>query len=63
MSKVEQQALMDGLRCVRQIHAYKVQGPMISTLLVFTICAFGVGMPILICVLVVISRFLHGLGF
>jgi len=63
MTKEERQALMNGLKCVRQIHAYKVQGPMISTLLVLTICAFGAGMPIFICVLVVISRFLHGLGF
>ena len=59
MTKEERQALMNGLKCVRQIHAYKVQGPMISTLLVVAICAFVVGVPLLISVLAAIARLLH----
>jgi len=47
------------LRYVRQLHAYKVRGPRILLGLAVGVCAFVVGIPILILVLAAISRLLH----
>jgi hypothetical protein len=52
---------LQALKQLRQLHAYKVRGPIIETYLALAVCAFAVGMPILICVLVAISRLLHWL--
>jgi Sec-independent protein secretion pathway component TatC len=54
---------LQALKQLRQLHAYKVTGPMIVTVLACAICAFVVGMPILIGVLVAISRLLHWLFY
>ena len=47
------------LRYVRQLHGYKVRGPRILFGLALGVCAFVVGIPILVGILVAISRLLH----
>ncbi len=52
---------LQALKQLRQIHAFKVKGPIAVFWLVLGICAFFVGMPMLIGVLVATSGLLHRL--
>jgi len=52
---------LQALKQLRQLHAYKVSEPVTVFFLGLALCAFLAGVPLLICVLAVIARFLHRL--
>jgi hypothetical protein len=56
MTREEEQQM---LRYVRGLHNYKVRGPKILFGLGLGVCAFAVGMPVLIGVLAAVAALLH----